>query len=111
MQMAEGKPGEIRQDGGGQRIAADSSAPHPPDRHMIPVWFFVGLLLFIYGILIFIQGVAEWSHPPNTGLSLSSHVPPAATFLARLHPTFWWGILLIVLGGVFVLIHFPRKKT
>ena len=30
---------------------------------IIPVWFFVGLLLGIYGVLIFASGIAEWSIP------------------------------------------------
>ncbi len=109
--MAEEKPSEIWQGGGGKKVAAGVAEPDAPDRHMIPVWFFVGLLLFLYGILIFIKGIAEWSHPPDTGLSLWSHVPAADTFLPKLHPAFWWGILLIVLGGVFVLMNYPRRKT
>jgi hypothetical protein len=71
--------------------------PHAEERHMIPVWFFVGVLLLIYGILIFIQGAVEWSHPPDTVLS-------------NLHPTFWWSLILIVLGGIFTKKHFPKKN-
>lgn len=65
-------------------------------RQMIPVWFFVGLLLLIYGILIFITGLVEWSHPP-------------ATVLASLHAPVWWGGLLIIVGGAFVGKFRPRK--
>ena len=71
---------------------------HGEEHHMIPVWFFVGVLLFIYGILILIQGVMEWSHPPNTVLS-------------NLHPTVWWSFVLIILGGIFGVKHFPKKKS
>lgn len=71
---------------------------HKEEHHMIPVWFFVGVLLFIYGILILIQGVAEWSSPPNTVLS-------------NLHPTVWWSFILIILGAIFTVKHFPRKKS
>ncbi len=83
--MAEEKPRDAGQD------------PHGEEHHMIPVWFFVGVLLLIYGILIFIQGVLEWSNPPSTVLS-------------NLHPTFWWSIILIVLGGIFSKKHFPKKS-
>lgn len=96
--MAEEDAGDVQRGSSGKSVEAGPSEPKREDRHMIPVWFFVGLLLFIYGILIFIKGVAEWSHPPDTVLS-------------NLHPTFWWGILLIVLGAIFTLKHFPRKKA
>ena len=68
------------------------------DRPMVPVWFFVGALLFIYGILIFISGITEWSHPPDT-------------VLANLHAPVWWGALMIVMGALFVHLFRPRKKT
>lgn len=63
---------------------------------IIPVWFFVGVLLFIYGVLIFVSGLAEWSHPP-------------ATVLSELHAPVWWGALLTVLGGVYCLAFRPRR--
>jgi divalent metal cation (Fe/Co/Zn/Cd) transporter len=68
------------------------------DRHMIPVWFFVGILLFVYGILILVSGLQEWSHPP-------------ATVLASLHAPVWWGALMIVMGGLFIHLFRPRKKS
>ena len=66
--------------------------------HIIPVWFFVGLLLFIYGLLIFVSGLTEWSNPPGT-------------VLAELHAPVWWGGLLIVLGGMYCLMFRPGKST
>ena len=51
--------------------------------HIIPVWFFVGLLLAIYGALIEFSGVLEYSHPPNT-------------VLAELHAPVWWGAIMMV---------------
>ena len=66
--------------------------------HIIPVWFFVGLLLFVYGVLIFISGLAELSHPPETVLS-------------NLHAPVWWGALLIVLGGVYLFLFRPGKNA
>jgi divalent metal cation (Fe/Co/Zn/Cd) transporter len=67
------------------------------ERQMIPVWFFVGILVFLYGILIFITGLAEWSHPPDT-------------VLANLHAPVWWGVLLIAIGGLFIKLFVPRAK-
>jgi hypothetical protein len=66
--------------------------------HIIPVWFFVGVLLFIYGMLIFISGLVEYSHPPET-------------VLAKLHAPVWWGALLIVLGGAYLLLFRPGKNA
>jgi hypothetical protein len=65
--------------------------------HIIPVWFFVGVLLLVYGVLIFVSGLAELSHPPDT-------------VLANLHAPIWWGGLLIVLGGAYCLIFRPGKN-
>jgi hypothetical protein len=64
---------------------------------MVPVWFFVGVILLIYGVLILATGIYEFSHPP-------------ATVLAYLHPAIWWGALLTIVGGVYVYIYLPRKS-
>lgn len=64
---------------------------------MIPVWFFVGVILLIYGVIILATGIYEFSHPPST-------------VLAYLHPAIWWGALLIIVGGVYVYVHLPRKS-
>jgi FtsH-binding integral membrane protein len=66
--------------------------------HIVPVWFFVGVLLLVYGVMIFISGLVEWSHPPGT-------------VLAELHAPVWWGMLLIVLGSVYVWIFRPGQAT
>jgi hypothetical protein len=66
--------------------------------HIIPVWFFVGVLLLVYGVLILGSGLAEWSHPPDT-------------VLAELHAPIWWGGLLIVLGGVYCIVFRPGKSS
>ncbi|HEX2599117.1 MAG TPA: hypothetical protein VHL05_10105 [Terriglobales bacterium] len=65
--------------------------------HIIPVWFFVGLLLFVYGWMILISGLAEWSHPSDT-------------VLASLHAPVWWGSLLIILGSIYCLMFRPSKS-
>jgi len=66
-------------------------------RGMIPVWFFVGVILLIYGVLILATGLYEFSHP-------------SSTVLANLHPAVWWGALLTILGGIYVYLHLPRKR-
>jgi hypothetical protein len=64
---------------------------------IIPVWFFVGVILFIYGILIFVTGMFELSHPPET-------------VLAHLHAPIWWGALLGIVGGIYVFLFRPKKR-
>ena len=69
------------------------------ERHrIIPVWFFVGLLLLTYGALIVASGIAEWSDPPPT-------------VLANLHAPVWWGSLMVVLGAGYILAFRPRRSA
>ena len=65
--------------------------------HIIPVWFFVGLLLLIYGVLIFVTGLTEWSHPPETVLS-------------EAHASVWWGALMTILGAIYTFMFRPGKS-
>ena len=66
------------------------------NRHIIPVWFFVGFLLLVYGLLILASGLVGWSHPPQ------------GVELAELHAPVWWGGLLVVLGLIYCLKYYPR---
>ncbi len=86
-------------DGGKRHGAADlhdAKPPETPEHHMIPVWFFVGVILLIYGVIILGTGIYEFSSPP-------------ATVLSNTHPAIWWGALLVVIGGIYTYIHFPNK--
>jgi hypothetical protein len=67
------------------------------DQRIIPVWFFVGVILLIYGVLIFATGIYGLFHPP-------------VTVLANLHPAVWWGALLTIIGAVYVHLFRPRKS-
>ena len=64
--------------------------------HIIPVWFFVGVLLLIYGVLILASGIYNWSHPADVVLS-------------NLHAPVWWGALLVVLGVVYCALFRPGR--
>jgi hypothetical protein len=66
-------------------------------RHMLPVGFFVGVILLIYGVIILATGNYEMSHPP-------------ATVLANLHPAIWWGVLLTAVGGIYVYTYYPKNS-
>lgn len=64
--------------------------------HIIPVWFFVGVLLLIYGVLILASGLLQWSQPGDVVLS-------------NLHAPVWWGALLTVLGIIYCAKFRPGK--
>ena len=32
---------------------------------MLPVWYFIGVVLIIYGVMIFAQGIYDLSHIPS----------------------------------------------
>jgi FtsH-binding integral membrane protein len=66
---------------------------------IIPVWFFVGILLLIYGVMILVSGLKHWNSPPP------------GVQLAELHAPVWWGAILAVLGGVYCLLFRPGKST
>ena len=63
--------------------------------HILPVWFFVGVLFLIYGILITISGISELSSPPDTAL-------------ANLHAPVWWGGLMTVVGLIYTIAFRPK---
>jgi hypothetical protein len=63
------------------------------------IWFFTGILLFIYGILITGAGIYNYSGYGDR------HI-----VLAELHVDLWWGILLLVLGAVYLWIYLPSRQ-
>ncbi|OIQ84788.1 hypothetical protein GALL_334030 [mine drainage metagenome] len=63
----------------------------------IPIWFFIGLLLFVYGILCLGAGIVQFSHPPSVEMP-------------DMHATFWGGVVLFLVGGTYTLVYWPRKK-
>lgn len=67
------------------------------DRHMLSVWFFIGVLLLVYGVILCITAIAEFSHPP-------------AIVLARYHPGLWGGIVLILIGGFYAVRFRPKGR-
>ncbi|HZI58451.1 MAG TPA: hypothetical protein VFF39_16845 [Verrucomicrobiae bacterium] len=66
----------------------------------ISIWFFIGLLLLAYGILILGAGIYDWS----------SHAA-SKVVLSNLHSAVWWGALLLLLGIVYCVHFFPRRKN
>jgi hypothetical protein len=69
--------------------------------HIIPVWFFVGVLLLVYGAMIFAAGIYEVANPPELAKRVA---------LYDLHANIWWGGLLVILGLVYTLHFRPRGE-
>ena len=67
-------------------------------REIIPVWFFVGILLLVYGLIILVSGLVRWSAQSNV-------------VLANLHAPVWWGALLVVLGIVYCAKFRPARRA
>jgi hypothetical protein len=64
------------------------------------IWFFVGIMLAIYGPIVLIANI------PGISTSQNPHV-----VLEQLHAGIWWGILLTILGALFLYLHWPGKET
>ena len=68
---------------------------HSMHERSIEIWFYIGTLLAVYGVVLTAAGMYQWIHPPPAVL---------ASYLA----TFWAGIILGVIGGMYVAVYRPR---
>jgi hypothetical protein len=66
----------------------------------IPIWFFIGISLFVNGILIVGAGIWEIFHPPAN---------PVVLF--HLHANVWWGAVLLLLGIVYCVHFAPARQS
>lgn len=64
-------------------------------RRTFEFWFYIGTLLAFYGVLLTAAGVYQWRHPP-------------ATVLANLDATFWAGLALLIWGGTYLIVYWPK---
>lgn len=67
-------------------------------RGLISIWFFIGVILWIYGVIIFGASVYDYLSPS-----------PTQVVMADLHAGIWWGALLIVIGAVYSLRFRPGR--
>jgi hypothetical protein len=65
----------------------------------VSIWFFNGLMLTVYGLMIGGYGVYEL---------ISGQTPPVV--LANLHPSVWWGGMMLILGVFYCVKFFPRQQ-
>jgi hypothetical protein len=65
----------------------------------ITIWFLCGIILSVYGLTIAVSGIYHMVNQPDV-------------VGAELHLDFWWGLVLIVVGGIFLVYQRPgRIKT
>ena len=79
--------------------------------HQVPIWFFVGMMLFVYGLLITGAGIYALGNPTEVQKHLQEHLPkigPAATWFF-LHPDIWWGAIMAVVGLLYCLRFNPLR--
>ena len=62
----------------------------------ITIWFLCGIILSVYGLIIAISGIYHMVNQPDV-------------VGAELHLDFWWGLVLIVVGGIFLIHQRPGK--
>ena len=68
-------------------------------KKQIPIWFFIGILLAVYGVLILASGIYYgWISPLQKKLVLSEY-----------HADVWWGVLLMAIGGFYLITFRPGK--
>jgi hypothetical protein len=68
-------------------------------KHLVAVWFFIGLLLITYGVLILGAGIYDLVVPP-------AH----PVVLANLHAGIWWGAFMLVIGAVYTYRFSPSRS-
>jgi membrane protein implicated in regulation of membrane protease activity len=71
------------------------------EEHGLSIWFFVGVMLTIYGIIILIANI-----PAFAPAASAQHV-----VLENLRSGLWWSIVLLLLGLLFLKLHWPGKHT
>ena len=78
-------------------IVHEASPIAATEREKFSIWFFVGILTLSYGAVLLATGIYEhFGHQPDT-------------VLARLEPTFWWGLVMFLFGAFYTLKFWPRK--
>ena len=65
--------------------------------HMLPVWFFIGILLTVYGVIILFTSIADYSQPTSA-------------VLAKYHAGIFGGSLLLLIGGFYTYWFWPGRR-
>lgn len=67
-------------------------------KKMRPIWYFVGLMLLSMGAIVTLTGLYYYFNPPDV-----------KTVLADLHPSLWWGMVMVAAGVIFLLFNRTAK--
>ena len=67
------------------------------ETHMLPVWFFIGVLLAIYGVIILVMAILDFNQTSEA-------------VLAEYHPGLFGGVLLILLGSFYTFWFWPGRR-
>lgn len=59
---------------------------------MKPIWYFVGLILLIAGLILVGAGIYSLIYPTDE-----------KKVLANLHPNLWWGVLMVIVGLIYLI--------
>jgi hypothetical protein len=69
---------------------------HEP-KEMMPIWYFVGLMLTAMGLVVLAAAITNYMSPPAR-----------QTVLSHLHLDLWWGMVMIAAG---VLFFFMNRRS
>lgn len=69
------------------------------NKEPLPIWFFVGVILFVYGILIIAGQAFDTSHRVVGVMKADACL---ASFSAL--PGYWWGGFMLLAGAAFTAI-------
>jgi hypothetical protein len=64
---------------------------------MVPVWFFIGILLTIYGVIILFTAIEDFNMPTTV-------------VLANYHPAIYGGIILLLVGSFYTFWFWPGRR-
>ena len=63
---------------------------------MLPVWFFIGILLTLYGAIILVTSIVDFSQP-------------AVVVLAKYHAGLYGGVVLLLIGSFYTIWFWPTR--
>jgi membrane protease YdiL (CAAX protease family) len=62
------------------------------NKEMKSIWFIVGIILFVIGVIVLVAGIYDLFNPADQN-----------TKLYYLHANIWWGIIILVVGFIYII--------
>jgi FtsH-binding integral membrane protein len=66
---------------------------------MKSIWYLVGLMLLAMGAVITVAGIVQYLDPESVH-----------TVLSELHPSLWWGLIMLASGALFAVAGKNRMR-